>query len=687
MGCSSGKERKETFFGKRFNALTVSETGLDFINSIKESPSRNIGAYDYFYNGGGVAIGDINNDDLPDIFLTGNDVPSQLYLNQGNLNFKNITQSARIEDNKWSTGALMVDINSDGWLDIYVCHSGPDWKEETTENYLYVNNRDGTFTERASELGIEGNGLSTHAIFFDMDGDQDLDLFVINHAVRNVGNSIQDWLQATRQLPPEVYSRFSNKLYRNEGNNSFTDISKDAGIYKIGFALGVATYDFNNDGHLDIYIANDYFIPDFLYLNDGNGNFSESISHHFSHLSYFSMGCDVSDINNDGFSDLVTLDMTPKDHFRNKMMMSAMSLEDFKFLDEIMLYQPQYMFNSLQINNGAGTFCDIAHLAGIAQTDWSWAPLIADFDNDGYKDLFVSNGIYRDVKNNDWRLELINMINENELDSASYFNHLEKANSTPLANEVFKNLDGYQLKEMNLDWGLNQKGFSNGAAYGDLDNDGDLDLVINNLGQESMIYKNNSEEYTGSNFVQFQFKDPIHFAHAKLEIYSKNELQSQTFQVSRGYQSSVDPIVHFGMGEETHLDSLVIKWPSGELSVITDLNINQRHLLGSDIEKRQLNEKPKALPKFANVSVPAIQPPAFHSENTFDDFESEILLPHRMSTLGPAIAVGDINHDNLDDFYLSGGVGELGSFYTQNANGFFQELSILRQRCMRTMKN
>lgn len=672
IGCAVEPENSIEFPGKDFTLFRNLNSEITFINDVIETPSRNVGMYDYFYNGGGVAIGDVNNDELPDIFFTGNDVSNRLYINQGNFKFKDNTEEAKLISKSWSTGALMLDINSDGWLDIYVCNSGPDWMKSNTSNYLYVNNRDGTFTERAEEYGIHGNELSTHAVFFDMDRDGLLDLFVLNHGVRNVGNSIQEWLNTTSQLPKDVYSRFCNKLYKNNGDGSFTDVSSISGIDKIGFGLGVACADFNHDGFPDIFVANDYFIPDYLYLNNGNGVFRESASSHFSHLSFFSMGCDVADINNDGFSDMVVLDMTPKDHYRNKMMMSSMNVRDFQFLKETMNYQPQYMFNSLHINNGGGIYSDIGHLSKTAKTDWSWAPLIADFDNDGQKDLFVTNGIYRDVKNNDWRQELLHLINESKIDSTSYFRHLQKAKLTPVSNASFKNLNGYEFKNANEVWGLEEPGFSNGAAYADLDNDGDLDLVINNLGSTASIYENRSRQIDQNNYIQFQFEDKNAAVNSTIEIWIYGKMQSQTLQPSRGYQSSVEPIVHFGIGRAEELEKVVFNWPTGEQSIIRSPDINSRHFIRNSINKTISEESRSELPKFMNVTNAAIQPPAFHEENEFDDFASEVLLPHRMSRLGPAMAIGDVNGDKLDDFYLGGAKNSSGKLYLQNAAGFFQ---------------
>jgi len=394
--------RQEQWPDQLFRLLPPEETGVDFQNEVHENPGRHLGMYDYFYNGGGVATGDINNDGLPDLFFTGNDVPNRLYLNKGNFRFEDISREAGIQTASWSTGVTMVDINDDGWLDIYVCNSGPYTDSKKICNHLFINNglsisskvQGVTFSEQAEAFGIAGISNSTQAVFFDMEGDTDLDLFVINHAFRNDYRYLWDWVNKHAQVNPEKLRTICNALYRNEGNGKFTDVSLEAGIFKPGFGLGVAVSDLDQNGYLDLYVTNDFFVPDFLFLNNGNGTFNDKISGKFSHISYYSMGCDAADLNNDGLVDLAVVDMTPRDHYLNKTLMSSMDVSKFQALINEFKYVHQYMFNSLQINLGFGIFSDIGLYSGTAQTDWSWAVLLADFDNDGLKDIFISNGFF-----------------------------------------------------------------------------------------------------------------------------------------------------------------------------------------------------------------------------------------------------------------------------------------------------
>jgi hypothetical protein len=657
-----------------FEYLDATKTKVSFTNKVIETVERNISSYDYIFNGSGVAIGDLNNDDKPDLFFAGNDTPNKLYFNKGKFKFVDVSKKAGIETDKWATGVTLVDINNDGWLDIYVCYSGPDYKTKSTANELYINQKNGTFKEEAEAYGIADNSLSTQAAFFDFDQDGDLDLFVLNHAVRSLANLPHLWLKATKELPKAVHDRFCNTLYRNEGNGKFKDISGKAGILKIGFGLGISVTDFNNDGWLDVYIANDYFLPDFYFKNNGNGTFTDKTTKKMAHTPFFSMGCDAADINNDGWSDLVVLDMTPKDHYRNKTMMNSMNVLEFKYLTEGLKYTPQYMFNSLNINHGFGVLSDIGHLAGISQTDWSWAPLLADFDNDGYKDLYVSNGFKRDVKNNDWRLKLIDLKLSGNDSPEAYFKHLQTAKVHPIPNEVFKNTNGYQFEEKSNDWGLNKSSFSNGTAYGDLDGDGDLDLVVNNYDQPAFICKNTTRENGGGNFVQLKFTKKIAEGSPvvkKVMVYADHQTQVQEKQFTRGYQSYMQPIMHFGIGKSEQVDQIRIEWSDGNATVLKNLKANKRYDVQSGEKvpnKRPYNEGPK----FANITRESIRPTFFHYENEYDDFQNETLLPHRQSRMGPGLTAGDVNGDGLEDFLVGGAKKQLPLLYLQQSDGTFK---------------
>jgi len=447
IGCS--REQAPGDFNKQFSLLPASYTGIEFENYVNETAERGFTFYEYFYNGSGVAVGDINNDGLPDVFFTGNDVPNRLYLNKGNFKFEDISEEAGIQSQNWGTGVTMVDINKDGLLDIYVCNSGPSTVASTMRNELYINNGNNSFTEQAAAYGIADDSRSTQATFFDMDLDGDLDLWVMNHAKRRRGLGTVEWFEKADALDRVDYNRECSTLYRNDGNGKFTDISKAAGIQKIGFGLGIAVNDFDHNGYLDVFIANDYFIPDFLFLNNGDGTFTDQANKKLGHTSYFAMGCDAADFNNDGLTDLAVLDMTPADHVRNKVLMASMGVTTFRHLTEIEKYAPQYMMNSLYINNGFGVMSEIGLFAGVAQTDWSWAPLFADFDNDGFKDLMVANGYKKDTKNNDW----LNSLNElrdskgEDYTTKDYFEHLQKADVIPIPNSIFKNVDGLKFED------------------------------------------------------------------------------------------------------------------------------------------------------------------------------------------------------------------------------------------------
>lgn len=661
-----------------FEYLAPAQTGVTFINTIDERPGRNIGTYDYMYNGGGVAIADLNNDGLPDLIFTGNDTPSRIYKNLGNLRFEDVTEKSGFVVDGWATGVTVVDINNDGLLDLYICRSGPDYKTASTANLLFINKGKFAFEERAKEYGLANRGLSTQAIFFDYDDDGDLDLFVLNHGVRNLANLAPEWFEAVSRLPETEQRRFSNALYRNEGNGSFTEVSARAGINGVGFGLGVAVADFTGNGLPDIFIANDYFIPDRLYLNYGNGTFSESARRKFRHTSFFSMGCDAADFNNDGLIDLVVPDMSPDDHYRSKLLMAGMDTAQFGYLDRLG-FTPQYMFNALYLNNGNGVMSDIAHLAGVARTDWSWAPLLADLDNDGLKDLIITNGILRETTNNDWRLSLFERMKAGQLDDQSYFDLLQQAPSNPTVNAAFRNMNGLEFTDHTPQWGLTQPSFSHGMAVGDLDGDGDLDMVVNNLNSEAFIIRNTAAE-RGAGYIRIKIEAPsgeIPVQGALLTLHYGGATQLTENRFTRGFQSFCEPIVHFGLGHDApaRVDSVVVIWPNGRRSVHADLETNTVHHIAYDGKVVKPVLRVELLKPWWDISDLAIRPPAVHNENAFDDFRIEQLLPHRMSTLGPALAVGDVNGDGLDDFYLGGAKGEPGMLYLQTAGGFFERSS------------
>ncbi|MGZ3949226.1 MAG: VCBS repeat-containing protein, partial [Flavisolibacter sp.] len=647
-----------------FTLLSPKQTGISFSNEIKEDEAQNVLAYEYFYNGGGVAVGDINNDGLDDIFFTANLKSNTLYLNEGNFHFKDITKSAKVAGrHDWKTGCTMVDINGDGWLDIYVCYSGKGTAESRT-NELYINNHDNTFTESAKEYGLDDKGCSTQAIFFDYDRDGDLDCYVVNHnikAYKNVG---------LHYLKKDYDSLAADRLYRND-NGHFIDVSKSAGISgnPISFGLGVAVSDINNDGWPDIYVSNDYTEQDYLYINNKNGTFSQREMYAFGHMSQFSMGNDIADINNDGLVDIVTLDMLPEDNRRQKLLQGQENYELYQYMIENGFHY-QYMRNMLQLNNGNGTFSEIGQLAGISNTDWSWAPLVADFDNDGYKDLFITNGYMRDYTNKDflkfWGDYLVKQAVNH--DSINYFDIVKMMPSTNVANYAFKNNGDLTYKNVSEDWGLKLFSLSNGAAYTDLDNDGDLDLIVNNINEPAFIFRNESE---GKNYLAVQLKGSdknLNGLGAKLFCYTGGKMQFLEQMPTRGYQSSVSDRLHFGLGDSKEIDSIRVVWPNGNFQVLQKIQANQ--LITVD----QNNSKsPVPLTSLPAKKMFAYQKPLInysHLQLEYNDFKRQPLMPVMLSQCSPKMAKADVNGDGLEDIFIGSSQGQSGQLFLQTKDGF-----------------
>ena len=655
-----------------FSLLSPLESGVNFSNILEEDVRRNVYAYLYYYNGGGIAVGDLNNDGLQDIFFTGNNAKNRLYINKGDLKFEDISLKAGIQSNHWSTGVTMVDINNDGFLDIYVCNSGPYREKEIRTNQLYINNGDLTFADKAAEYGIANTGYSTQASFFDMDKDGDLDLYVMNHSLKTSEPS-GVWLKKMAEMPIEMKRDHCGALYMNNGNNTFSDISQPAGIFKPGFGLGLVTTDLNHDGLIDIYVTNDFFVPDFMFLNKGDGTFYDNVNKSTSHISFFAMGIDAADFNNDGLVDMGVVDMTPADHVRNKVLMASMDVENFRILTDQLKYQKQYMFNALQVNNGFGFFSEIGLSAGIAKTDWSWAPLFADFDNDGLKDYLVTNGYRRDISNNDFRAKL-DSIGRNskpgEIEQ-NLFDYLRNAEENPLVNRIFKNTGDYHFEDKTNEWGFQEPTFSNGAVYADLDLDGDLDLVINNIDNPAHIYQNNAIKSNVNNFIRFKIlgkdgKQPAY--NAKVTIYHDGGIQYAELHPVRGYQSAVEPFIHFGLGNSAKVDKVKIEWLDGSESVINEPKINQTNTYTlKGLETNPITAQDYK-PAFLDLTTGIIKTPFIHKENNYDDFAKEILLPHRQSMVGPFVTVGDVNGDQLQDFFVGGAMGQAGQLYLQDAS-------------------
>lgn len=662
-----------------FSKLDAEETGVDFKNKLTETHKLNYFTYPYMYLGGGVAIGDVNNDGLEDIFFTGNMVSNRLYLNRGDLKFEDISESAGISgDDRWYSGSTFVDINQDGFLDIYCSVGG---KNGPNNNVLYVNNQDNTFTEKAGEYGIDWDGISIQSTFFDYDKDGDLDLYVINYPPTSFIAPVEYY----QYMLDNHEEKDSDKFFRND-NGHFTDVTEEAGLRSFGLSLGVVASDVNNDGYTDIYVSNDFSAPDFLFINNQDGTFTNQINSSLQQTSFYGMGADIADFNNDGFMDIFQLDMSSEDNYRSKANMSSMNPEAFyKSVD--VGFNHQYMQNSLQMNNGNGVgelplFSNVSRLAGVSSTDWSWGGLLADFDNDGWKDLFITNGIRRDVNNKDFygkHREFFNKMEKdpnykNKEEEVELLKYLEELPSEKLSNYMFQNNRDLTFTKKSNEWGFQEKTFSNGVAYSDLDNDGDLDLIINNLEDTASIYRNNS---TGTNQLTINLigGGKVLPNGSKVTIFTGEGLQVQEYNTVRGYLSSVSPLLHFGLGETQEVDSIVVNWPNGKYTKLNHIKANQRLSITydvSNVENSDISQK-KVIKRFETVETPSI---FRHNENNYDDFETEVLLPHKNSTLGPALAIGDLNGDGSDDYIVGGAVGQRAAVFLQNDLGEFTKLEI-----------
>lgn len=649
-----GINAQEDYSQPQFELLGP-ETNILFSNDIEENETHNIFRYEYFYNGGGVSIGDINNDNLPDIYLTGNMVEDRLYLNKGNMKFEDITSTAILSGTGgWHTGTTMADVNGDGYLDIYVCRSGDRNNFSDASNLLYINNGDLTFTERSKEFGLNDTLNSTQASFFDFDLDGDLDVYVMNVPKEMFVFSKQEY----RDLFVSGKNN-SDHLYRND-NGVFKDISKEAGVNNHAFGLGLGIGDLDNNGWPDIYVANDYEDRDYMFMNHG-GKFKEELKLRTHHVSNFGMGVDISDFNNDGHQDIVELDMAYATHERSKRNMASMSEKKFWTMVARGNHY-QYMVNTLQLNNGNATFSEIGQLAGIAKTDWSWGALFADFDNDGYKDLVITNGQHRDLQDRDFQNEFNRRTEGQKLLIDEI---LSIVPSSKQSNYLFRNKGDYTFENCTNSCGFDKKVNSNGVAYGDLDNDGDLDLVVNNLGEEASVYRNMANNKNNYIVIQLKGKEDNIFAYgAKVTLYYQNGIQVQELYATRGYQSSVDPKLYFGLGNNNEIDKIEIRWPDNKISVHKEIEPNKRLVV--DYYKCVF-EEPKVLedePLFKDLSG-KLPIKVLHRENAFNDFEREILLPHALSNMGPSLAVGDINDDGLDDVFVGAAKGEVSGLFRQ----------------------
>ncbi|RKR14855.1 VCBS repeat protein [Maribacter vaceletii] len=663
LNCSekASKTKKET--KKIFSELSPKKSNISFSNILTENDSLNYFTYGYIFMGGGVSAGDINNDGLIDLFFTGNMVPNKLYLNKGNLEFEDVTKSANITgDSRWYTGVTMVDINQDGFLDIYCSVGG---KFGPKENQLFINNGDTTFSEKAEEFGIAETGNSVQATFFDYDLDGDLDLYVANYPPTPF-NAPNQYYRYKKDNPK---NKESDKLYRND-NGHFKDVTKKAGVRNFGLSLSATVGDINQDGWPDLYVSNDFSSPDHFYINNKNGTFTEMSKNLTKNTSFYGMGVDIADINNDGLLDIFQVDMTAQNNRRAKANMASMNPKLF-WSTVNSGFHYQYMQNSLQLNNGIVNdtlpdFSNISRLAGISSTDWSWGPLLADLDNDGLKDIFIANGTRREINNKDYFDSIKNVWDPSK-------NLLQKSLAIPsekIDNFVYKNNGDLTFSKKNEDWGISYKGFSNGSVYADLDNDGDLEIISNNIDDTATIFENKSADF--NNYLTIKLKGAeknILGIGAKVTIKTKENTQFQELTLSRGFQSSVAPQLHFGIGQADTIETIEIQWPDNNIQKIENTLANQNITINHKNAHNKENISTDLNKLFTSIIKDSLIKHQ-HIENMYDDFKKEVLLPHQTSRLGPFVAVGDLNGDNLEDVIIGGSSQNQTGLYFQNAEGF-----------------
>jgi hypothetical protein len=688
LAACAGNEQKQEISGGRtaappvdshlFTLLPASYTGIRFENRIEPTSELNVFTYRNFYNGGGVATGDLNGDGLPDVMLTSNQHGNRLYLNKGHFEFEDVTEEAGVRGKGlWATGVTFADVNSDGLLDIYVCYAG-NVAGKQRANELYVNqglDKNGvpTFKEMAAGYGVADEGPSTQAAFLDYDGDGNLDLFLVNNSYR-AANSVG--LRNTRNVRDPLGG---HKLFHNDGNGHFTDVSARAGIYggEIAFGLGVVVSDVNRDGWPDIYVSNDFSERDYLYINNHDGTFDERLDREMPYISFFSMGLDIADVNNDGWPDIYTTDMLPADEYRLRTTSTSESWDAYQARAKNGFHY-QLMRNMLQLNNGNGTFSDVAQIAGVARTDWSWSALIADFDLDGYKDIYVTNGIAKDVTSQDYVAYLANnrtMLTATQGKKVDFVALTNATTSTRLQHYAFRNKGDLTFSDVTGGWGLEKPSFGSGAAYADLDGDGALDLIVNNVDDEAFVYRNNARTLDKDNrYLQVKLEGDAHNRFAigsRVTVRSGKDSLYQEESPTRGFQSSVDYVLTFGLGKADSVQSVEVAWPDGRVSMVKNVAANQRITVkqagsskpsyGLPVPPRQLVTDITQLTTF----------PFQHHENEYVDFDRERLMPKMLSTEGPLMAVADVNGDGLDDVFIGGAKGQPSALLMQQASGGF----------------
>jgi enediyne biosynthesis protein E4 len=682
FGCKNNGDTKTE--PQIFEPVSSDYSGVNFINKIEETEAANYFKYMYMYIGGGVASADFDKDGLEDLFLVSNSHESKLYKNLGNLKFEDITATSGIfKKTGFDVGAAVADVNNDGWLDIYVTRGGWNPENGAFANMLFINNgistlpngkKGVTFTEKAEEYGLADQNRGIAATFFDFDHDGDIDLYLSNTPdFEDKGNVILD-LEQVKTDPKTLEQKGSDKLYKNTGNNHFEDVSVAAGIKPdIGFGLSPQVGDLNNDGWMDIYVCNDFRIPDFIYINNQDGTFSEKRNESLKHMSFNSMGSDIADINNDGLMDIFTLDMNPEDYVRARTTMGMTSQYQF----ELMVnknYHRQYMHNMLQLNNGNGTFSEIANMAGVANTDWSWACLMADFDLDGYNDIYVTNGVFRDVIDRDVNDEILKTLQARgrKPSDADFLEFVKKLPQQKLNNYFYKNNGDLTFKDATQQWTETNPTFSNGATYADLDNDGDLDLVVSNLNDEVSILKNTSREQALGDYLKFNIEGPKNNTFGvgtTVKLYLKSgEILTRQLLTTRGFLSAVSRTLHFGIKPGTEIEKAEVIWPNGKMQALTGIAPNKTTTI-SYSETLAVDYTPE---KENSTGIFKELPSDFkHIDPIFDDFKIQTLLPQKYSQIGPALATADINKDGLTDFFVGGARGQAGQIFIGKPNGTF----------------